>query len=106
MSSMTAKQEVRRKNFTQMVGDNKACFRMCTSAINLCVTGLSSDELRKKYALEKKDSIRSVLTREQVAYATKLEQLVATKLEEVEEKLTTFDIVSMVFKCHEALKDM
>lgn len=106
MSSMTAKQEARRANFTQMIGDNKACFRMCTSAINLCTTGLSSDELRKKYALDKKDSIRSVLTKEQVAYATKLEQLVATKLEEVEEKLTTFDIVSTIFKCHEALKGM
>ncbi len=106
MSSMTAKQEVRRANFTQMIADNKACFRLCTSAINLCVTGHSSDELRKKYALKEKDSIRGILSKEQVAYATKLEQMAAMKLEEVEEKLTTFDIVSTIFECHKALKDM
>lgn len=97
---MTTKlQDAKRKMFMQVVADNGACFRMCTAAANLRVTGLSSDQLRKKHALGEKDSIRKLaLTVEQVKYVTAIELEASRALESHENygKLSTYEIVMTV----------
>lgn len=98
--------DIKRKAFTQVIADNSACFRSCTQAINLCATGHSSDELRAKYALSKKDSIRAVLPKEQADYAVNLEIHVVDYLQDHQHygALNTFDIVNAVFEIHTDLQ--
>ncbi len=100
---MNARQELKRKLFTQVIADNKACFRACTQAVNMCVTGMSSEELRKKYALGERDSIRSVLPKEQVDLAAQIEANTAIALENVDNygQLNTLAIVTQVMFEHQ-----